>query len=101
MEEPGDHRSYEVALLGCPLLLEGVGPHHTAVVDADEEPRFESDADAQSVLNQQGMFGSAVSEFSLMNPGTRFTRADSDQSVTNPGATRPPNNPARAAPSTT
>lgn len=47
-------------------------------------------ADAQSVLNQQGMFGSATSEFSLMNPKTRFTRADSDQSVTNPGATRPP-----------
>jgi hypothetical protein len=47
-------------------------------------------ADAQSVLNPQGMFGSATSEFSLMNPTTRFTRADSDQSVIHPGATRPP-----------
>lgn len=47
-------------------------------------------ADAQSILNPKGMFGSPESEFSLANPATRYTRPDSDQSASNPQATHPP-----------
>lgn len=45
---------------------------------------------AQSVLNVEGIYGGATSEFSLLNPETRFTSKDGEQSINNPAAAKPP-----------
>jgi len=107
LEEPGDQ-----LLLGSPvkrptvpLVPSYVGPTSVAelvaavrtgraVIIAEDGTflgKLSADAaDAQSVVNPKGMFGSPGSEFSLANPATRYTRADSDVSVNNPKAAHPP-----------